>query len=481
MKLSQRFTFFFITLPFVVCLAASSFGQTIKTDDSAAIARGAASPGYVRAAPATMSRTAPVLLFNPGTILDFPGDATTTSRAVFAADNNGVGGNGAGGSSGGAQNNTQSNFASNISSTIGGVITGLDTVPTFAGAFFNPNPSILGTRPNGVFPFIMVGNDPRVGSTTLIPTKITAVSLNLLNANGSFRATMPFAPFEDLTKDSPNFEEANYTSGHHIQFGDAVQRAEFFNSMDEDWHTVLGSPRIVNRVTFTIPRFVNVRFPDGSIKAVQAYFFGHAPNGDPFVELLDLLFNFLNNNQVVNDIIGGNFTTNAINVNMYPNTYLFSINNQGQFASCCVLGFHTYYLERGVTPQPRWIFNFASWISPGLFGAGFEDVTALSHEISETFDDPFVNTIVPTWQFPNQPPTSHACQANLETGDPVEVLDTATVPITLRERNEVFIYHPQTEALLQWFEMGATSDAIDGAFSFPDETALPHSATPCPK
>jgi len=133
-------------------------------------------------------------------------------------------------------------------------------------------------------------------------------------------------------------------------------------------------------------------------------------------------------NQVVNDINAGNFTTDALNINMYPNTFLFSINNQGQFAGCCVLGFHTYFFESGVTPQPRWIFNFASWISPGLFGAGFQDVTALSHEIAETIADPFVNTIVPTWQFPGVAPTAKVCQANLEEGDPIEVLPVATVP-----------------------------------------------------
>jgi len=72
---------------------------------------------------------------------------------------------------------------------------------------------------------------------------------------------------------------------------------------------------------------------------------------------------------------------------------------------------------------------------------------------------------------------ARVCQSNLETGDPVEVLANATVPITL----DSFTYHPQTEALFQWFEMGGSSNAIDGAFSFPDETALTRSAVPCPK
>jgi hypothetical protein len=422
-------------------------------------------PGYVRMPVGDLSMPVGPLSSTP--LLVFPSDAAT-SAGSFSSDENAAGG------PGGSAPSTAA--AGRGTSPIGGVIPGLDTLPTFAGAFAGQ----AGPSQGSVFPFIMVGNDPGAGDTTSIPTRMTAVSLLLLNADGSLNATVPFAPFEDLVTDSPNFHEADYASGRAIQFGDAIQRAEFFNHMKPDWHTVLDEPTFVNRVTFTIPRFVNVRFPDGSIKAVQAYYLGHAPNGDPFVELLDLLFNALNFNQAVTDIIAGNFTTDAINFNVYPNTFLFSINNMGQFAGCCVLGFHNYIYMPGKTPQPRWIFDFASIISPGLF-RGFVDVTGLSHEISETLNDPFVNTRTPLWQFPGVPPTAKICQGNLETGDPVEVLSTTTVPITIRERKEVVTYHPQTEALLQWFEMGATSDAIGGAFSFPDTSALPHSALPCPQ
>jgi len=79
------------------------------------------------------------------------------------------------------------------------------------------------------------------------------------------------------------------------------------------------------------------------------------------------------------------------------------------------------------------------------------------------------------------PATAKVCQANLEEGDPIEVLANATAPITVKEKDFTFTYHPQNIPLLQWFEMGATSSAIDGAFSFPDETVLPHSALPCPQ
>jgi hypothetical protein len=34
--------------------------------------------------------------------------------------------------------------------------------------------------------------------------------------------------------------------------------------------------------------------------------------------------------------------------------------------------------------------------------------------------------------------------------------------------------------LLQWFTQGPASNAIDGAWSYPDENALTKSAVPCP-
>jgi hypothetical protein len=42
-----------------------------------------------------------------------------------------------------------------------------------------------------------------LGGTTTIPAKITTVSLQLLNPNGSVFATVPFAPFEDLLTSRP--------------------------------------------------------------------------------------------------------------------------------------------------------------------------------------------------------------------------------------------------------------------------------------
>jgi hypothetical protein len=417
-------------------------------------------PGYVRMPKININSVHP-----PSSSIRFvlPKGATST-RGIFVNDGNG----------GGSQNPANKHAGNNSPS-----IRGLDTVPTFVGAFNSTAPSIDFFQSSDGFtttsPYIMIGNDPLLGGTTEIPAKITTVSVQLLNPNGSVFANVPFGPFEDLTEDSPNFRAANYSVGR-TQFGDAVQRAEFFNMMDPSWHTQL-NPRIVNRATIQVPATVQVQFFDGTIITVPGYIPSTASDGSTVVFMLDLLFNVLDFNQAVNDINGGNFTTDAINYHAYPNTFLYSVIDEQGDLSCCVLGFHEYIFDPTTNPESRWIYAFSSWISPGTFGAGFQDVTGLSHETSEALNDPFGNNIVPTWQFPGLP---GVCQANLETGDPVEVLPVSTVPVVTREKNEVFTYHPQTEALLQWFEIGNPSNAIGGAFSYPDTSALPQAAIPCP-
>lgn len=466
MRNSLRLAPLFLGLVLFAGSAITTPAQAAKSEPSPFTSQ--ARPGYTKASPVPLSSAAAAKTALAGPLLIFPLNAKS-SREVFMRTN-------AAGANAGPNNAAASNDTGGVPRSATGNIPGLDTLPMFAGAFAAQG----GPSTGNVFPYIMIGNDPVLGGKTEIPAKITTISLNLLNVPAGFSASVPFNSFENLFTNSPNFADANYSSGQHIQFADAVQRAEFFHTMGGNWHTVL-DPDVVSRVTINIPRHVLVQLPDGSIVTVQSYFVGTAPDGTQFIELLDLLFDALFFNQAVNDINANNYTTDAFNVQAWPNTFLFSIDNKGNFSTCCVLGFHEYIFDPSATPQPRWIFAFASWISPGLFGPGFQDVTAFSHETSEAFNDPFGDTPVPTWQFPGQPPTAKVCQGNLETGDPVEVLPTATVGIFLKDKNRTFLYHPQTEALLQWFEMGTTSDAIAGAFSYPDTTALTQSAIPCPK
>jgi hypothetical protein len=437
----------------LICLlfgvSAVVLAQKNDPEARAAVAGGAAQ--FATKAPMNVKRFEPgMLTIGSGTVLD-----ATTGMAV--------------GNAGSGNSNLQGNSATTPS---------LVPIATFDGSFVAQG----GPSAGGLFPFTMIGGQPSAGKTTTIPAPISEVSLTLLNADGSVLTTVPFDPFETPTLQSPNFNTTNYRSGTQIQFADAVQRAEFFNTMASNWHTVL-QPSVVNRVNIVVPRFVSVQVSPGHIVQARSYFIGTAADGNTFVLMLNLVFDFFFGNEVNNEINAGNFNTNALNMTLFPNTYLFAlnVNKPDTPGSCCVLGFHTFFFDPSASPATRWVTQFSSWISPGLFG-GFSDVTGLSHETSEAFNDPFLNNAVPRWQFPgvSAPAISKAsrvCQGSLETGDPIEGLANATVPITLNS----FTYHPQTEALLPWFEMGPSSNAIDGAFSFPDETALTQSAIPCPK
>jgi hypothetical protein len=76
----------------------------------------------------------------------------------------------------------------------------------------------------------------------------------------------------------------------------------------------------------------------------------------------------------------------------------------------------------------------------------------------------------PWWSSP------YECQDLLETGDVIEILPNADYPITINGMT----YHVQNEALLPWFEGMTPSNALGGAYSYPD-TSLLTTANPANK
>ncbi|MBV9073704.1 MAG: hypothetical protein JOZ10_08745 [Acidobacteria bacterium] len=452
-------TFRFSSFCFAIALAFATMGFAQNDPEAAAAVSGAAA-GYGDLAPVDATQ--------------LPGNTGATSSLVIDATTGTV----VSGLGGGGFNPS---FAKSRAAADVSRIDGLNTIPTFDGAFFaQAGPSSQGGK---LWRYSMMGNSPLIGGTTTLPAQIDEVSLQLLNADGTVFKTVSMDSFEDLFLESPNFSNrVTYGTGAHIQYADAIHRAQFFNQMKPNWHTNF-APTVVSKTTITVPRFVNVRLSNGTIVTARSYFTGTAADGSTFVLMLSPLFNFFFGNEVVNQINNGNFTTDGVSMLLFPNTFLFNLNtaNPNAPGGCCVLGFHTYFYDPPTTPQDRWVTMYASWISPGLFGGGFLDVTALSHEISESFADPFVDNATPVWQFPGVPANAKVCQNNLEEGDPIEVLSNATIPIAVKNGKQIFTYHPQNIPLVQWFEMGPSSNAIDGAFSYPDETLLPHSALPCPQ
>ena len=134
--------------------------------------------------------------------------------------------------------------------------------------------------------------------------------------------TVSVAPFETPTLNSPNFRASNYSTGAAIQFGDAVQRAEFFHKMKAGWHTNLRPATIVHSLTITVPRFTSVSV-NGFNTQVQTYYTSKAGDGRTVVFLLDQFFKQQIFKVVVNEINAGRFKTNALNIALLPNTFLF--------------------------------------------------------------------------------------------------------------------------------------------------------------
>jgi hypothetical protein len=345
-----------------------------------------------------------------------------------------------------------------------------DSIRSFSGSFQAAGIGIEG-QPQRRWYYSIAGRPPEEGGTTVFHAPVVPVSLDLLDYDGSVRVVnghrlhYSVQPFIAGVMASPVFLRADYSSSDvPTQFADAVLRAEFYNSMQPDWHTLL-SPSLRRERTLSLPRgsYYFALDDDGSCCAFVLADFGVFSNRLFPASPADA------SSPVGAAEHSGDITPADISTFLFPNTFLYNHRNPNH---CCVLGFHTYDFEPGDARngfrEKRYVLNFSSWISPGLFAPGFEDITALSHEISESLHDPFVGSdrlhgITPWWLSQNG-----NCQNDFETGDVLEGLSDATVPVATGGR----IYHPQNQALLSWFAFQSPSAALGGAYSYPNQTLL---------
>ena len=135
--------------------------------------------------------------------------------------------------------------------------------------------------------------------------------------------------------------------------------------------------------------------------------------------------------------------------------------------NCCVIGYHGTKaagarLGNGNTNgnAPVQTFAWASYVQPGIFnpntGWALQDIHAISHEIAEWADDPFVNNYVNPWVTPTAP--QYGCTSVLETGDPVVGIGFSMGTNTYAQganpngsQSADGTYHPEDEVFLPWF------------------------------
>jgi hypothetical protein len=150
---------------------------------------------------------------------------------------------------------------------------------------------------------------------------------------------------------SPVFSDYTYSSGSDpTQFSDAIQRAQYFNKMKPDWHTIL-VPALAPALTMHIRQ--SATCPTGPNFAGCNYVFALNLDGTCCFFILvndnppDFVFDSGLAEAVVTDISNNVITTKDISTFLYPNVYLFF----GDTTQCCVLGYHTYFFAPGSDPE----------------------------------------------------------------------------------------------------------------------------------
>jgi hypothetical protein len=362
--------------------------------------------------------------------------------------------------------------------TPGVPVPGIDSIKNWTGSFTEPGFDGNGI-PQSVWPFAMAGRAPQQGGTNVFHAPVIPVIVDLLDANGNVAISQSGIPLTfdprpqiKLVLQSPIFETWPYIVGR-TQWTDAIFREEFLNRVpnndrrgEEDcdhgdgWHNLL-DPDVKGTQRMQIPdgHWFYVLNPDGSLAAAIV-------DGASFSNALFPQTVPVDNTTVIGAAeLAGDMKTRDVTTLLFNNVYLFD----GNINNCCVLGFHTFDFEPGDASNgnlPRlFVFNYSSYIGPGLFTGGFEDITALSHELSELFNDPFVDNATPWYLSP-----SGLCQNNLETGDAIEGLNS-NVTFSIQKHGRT--YHPQNVPLFQWFAFEPSpSSSFNGAYSFPDETTL---------
>jgi len=359
----------------------------------------------------------------------------------------------------------------------------IDTLATWS-SFFTADGVDSNGQPQSNWPFTMVGQPPvrqrddrrgrddddrgdRGGRTTWIPAPIIAVNLDLRNADGSPAFDHGQRLYVDATRlvipavQSPIFNFASFSSSRRpTQYGDAIQRAQFFSVADQDWHTML-LPRLEQARTMVLRQSADPNAPnytaqlndDGTCCALVTV------DKDAFVNAM-----FPPSPTDTTTVMGkaenrGQITTRDLSIFLFNNVFLVSSEDPSLFAA----GFHDFDREPG-TPfnggrERRFVMAFASYISGGVLGSDFADVAALSHEIAETINDPFVDNQTPWWFAPNG-----TCKNILEGADVIEGTANETFPMVVNGST----YHPVNVALLPWFAGMSPSPAIDGAYSYPN-------------
>jgi hypothetical protein len=356
---------------------------------------------------------------------------------------------------------------------------------------------------NGVtYPITMVGSDPRGGGSTAIHTVIVPLTMNFVAAGQDtsalndlgykgFRAPPLNHTFDgsrrvDDVLNSPIFSDGFTTpavmGGDTAQVGDAFARAQW-NKIGSGYHVSLVNDG-VKPVTLDVPASQGIAYqrPVGAWRESNGF-----GTTDTITGVADS--NWFSTQ--LQSLLGSlKISADTVPIFLTDNVLLYS--GHANYTNCCILGYHGAGMPighgagsaNGNGKQPVQTFIYGAWTTPGTYSGflqdytsptrvapsrtrGLADILALSHEVSEWLDDPFVNNAVQPWKTPTAPP-QYGCTGVLETGDPVVGVwfpyDGNTVG-TEDGYNYYGQYHPEDEVNAQWFGRGGVEPVLGAAYS----------------
>jgi hypothetical protein len=354
-----------------------------------------------------------------------------------------------------------------LSTTVGGasVLPTTRTIPHWWGSTLDPHNVITyGYNMVGANPNTCSGSDCSVTiEADIIPLIVNIAGLTF-SGNDILAATLASPQFALNDYGTTPFATASSTSttsvprgaggtlsqqdsGYNLQLEDATMRAQFNKTGSSTYHLILHA-NVLPAVTINVPANQGVLLQSG-----RGVVFAD-------VNISWWAAQMKNLNSTVGD---------PTHLPIYlSNSVLLHIGKD--VLNCCVIGFH------GTSPvgigsgsadsngnAKVQTFAWASWVQPGIYARpnggtdwALQDIHALSHEIAEWADDPFVNNTVEPWLTPTAP--QYGCTGVLETGDPVVAIGFAMGTNTTEQgpnpnntQSADGFYHPEDEVFLPWF------------------------------
>jgi chitinase len=325
-------------------------------------------------------------------------------------------------------------------------------VPTFTRSFV-----VSGRQ----YRYVVAGRSPEQGGTTTIPTVLVPVSLVFQGYRDAAGHPLAISASSAVTQvvDSPIFREFAFATGD-TQYGDAVQRAEFYkDAVAKDWHTLLGPPRVTPVLSIEIP------LADGYVLTSKQTGHSLAIVDRDFVQ-----------KQLFNQLSKMKIDPHALVIALTKDADFYALHDA---TVCCSWGSHGVFRNASLKAPQAYVLG--SYLEPGVVPR-FSDIQPLTEQIAEWMNDPLRGlraSRFPAWQDPS---LAHgACGGRGEGsfyrfGEPT---DGGTMPNATVVKLHGTAYHLENVALLPWFAENAHPETFQNAYSFPDTRALKQSALPC--